>query len=50
MQTEERKVEDKIRVLLTEEEVNRKISEVAAQITKDYAGKPVHLICILLYL
>ena len=38
---------DKIRVLLTEEEVNKKISEVAAQINKDYEGKEVHLICIL---
>ena len=37
---------DKIRVLLTEEEVNKKISEVAAQINKDYEGKEVHLICI----
>lgn len=40
-------VADKIRVLLTEEEVNKKISEVAAQINKDYEGKEVHLICIL---
>ena len=38
---------DKIRVLLTEEEVNKKISEVAAQINKDYAGEEIHLICIL---
>ena len=38
---------DKIRVLLTEEEVNKKISEVAAQINKDYEGKEVHPICIL---
>lgn len=38
---------DKIRVLLSEEEVNKKISEVAAQISKDYEGKSVHLICIL---
>jgi hypoxanthine phosphoribosyltransferase len=34
-------------VLLTEEEVNKKINEVAAQISEDYAGKQVHLICIL---
>lgn len=38
---------DKIRVLLTEEEVNKRISEVAAQISGDYKGRPVHLICIL---
>ena len=45
--TEEKAEADKIRVLLTEEEVNKKISEVAAQINKDYEGKEVHLICIL---
>lgn len=38
---------DKIRVLLTEEEVNARINEVAAKINEDYAGKGVHLICIL---
>lgn len=38
---------DKIRVLLSEEEVNRRINEVAAEINKDYEGKEVHLICIL---
>lgn len=38
---------DKIRVLLTEEEVDKRINEVAEQINKDYAGKSVHLICIL---
>lgn len=38
---------DKIRVLLSEEEVNARINQVAAQISKDYEGKSVHLICIL---
>lgn len=38
---------DKIRVLLSEEEVNRRISEIAAQISKDYEGRQLHLICIL---
>ena len=38
---------DKIRVLLSEEEVNKRISEVAAQISRDYQGKEIHLICIL---
>lgn len=38
---------EKIRVLIAEEEVNRKISEVAARINRDYEGRPVHLICIL---
>jgi len=40
-------MEDKIRVLIAEEDVNRRINEVAAQINRDYAGKSVHLICIL---
>lgn len=38
---------DKIRVLLSEEEVNQRINEVADMINKDYEGKEVHLICIL---
>lgn len=38
---------DKIRVLLSEEEVNQRISEIAAQISRDYEGKDLHLICIL---
>jgi len=38
---------DKIRVLLTEEEVNAKIIEVAKKVSADYAGKSLHLICIL---
>ena len=38
---------DKIRVLLSEEEVNKRISEVAEEINRDYAGKDVHLICVL---
>lgn len=38
---------DKIRVLLSEEEVNERINEIAAQISKDYEGRQIHLICIL---
>ena len=38
---------DNIRVLLNEEEVDRRIKEIAGQINRDYAGKEVHLICIL---
>lgn len=40
-------MKDKIRVLIPEDDVNRKISEIAAQISQDYAGREVHLICIL---
>ena len=38
---------DKLRVLLTEEEVDARIGEIAAQISKDYEGQEIHLICIL---
>ena len=38
---------EKISVLLSEEEVDKKIRELAGQITADYAGKMPHLICIL---
>ena len=40
-------MKETIRVLLSEEEVDRRIKEVADQINRDYAGKSVHLICIL---
>ena len=40
-------MKDKIRILISEEDVNKKISEIAAQISRDYEGKEVHLICIL---
>ena len=40
-------MEDKIRVLLTEEEVNEKIKKIGEQVSKDYAGKSVHMICVL---
>lgn len=40
-------MKDKIRVMLSEEEVNKKTRELADQINKDYEGKSVHLICIL---
>lgn len=38
---------EKIRVLLSEEEVDKKIQEIGEQISKDYAGRQVHLICVL---
>lgn len=39
--------EDNIKVLLTEAEVDARINDLGAQISKDYEGKEVHLICIL---
>lgn len=37
----------KIRVLIPEEELNEKIKEMGKQISEDYAGKEIHLICVL---
>ena len=36
-----------IEVLLSEEEVDARIQEIGDMISKDYAGKEVHLICVL---
>ncbi len=38
---------DKVSVLISEEEVEKKISELGKQISKDYEGKKIHLICVL---
>ncbi len=38
---------ESIKVLLTEAEVDAKIQLIGEQISKDYAGKEVHLICVL---
>ena len=38
---------EKVRVLLTEKEVDEKIRMIGEQISKDYAGKTVHLVCVL---
>ncbi len=38
---------ERVEVLLSEEEVNRRIRQIGEQISKDYAGKNVHLVCVL---
>ncbi|MGN0243702.1 MAG: hypoxanthine phosphoribosyltransferase [Lachnospiraceae bacterium] len=38
---------DKIRIMIPEEEVNQRIREMAEQISQEFAGEPVHLICVL---
>ena len=38
---------ERVRVMLTEAEVDQKIQEIGEQISKDYAGKSVHLVCVL---
>ena len=38
---------EKIKVLISEEEVEKRIREIASQISKDYAGREIHMICVL---
>lgn len=38
---------ERVRVMIQEEEVKRRIQEVADQINADYGDTPLHLICIL---
>ena len=38
---------ERIEVLLTEEEVDKRIREIGEQISRDDAGKQVHLVCVL---
>lgn len=38
---------ESIRVLLPEEDIERRVTELGEQISRDYEGKCVHLICIL---
>lgn len=38
---------EQIKVLLSEEEVDERIKAIGGQISKDYQGKEVHLICVL---
>lgn len=43
----EETMQDEISVLIKEEDINNRIKEIAEQISKDYEGKTVTLICIL---
>lgn len=38
---------EKIRVLISEEEVDKKIREMAAEISRKYEGKELHMVCVL---
>lgn len=38
---------ERIEVLLTEAQVNTRIQEIGEQISRDYVGKQVHLVCVL---
>ncbi len=43
----EKITEDRIKVLISEEEINARIADLGKEIAKDYEGKDLHLICIL---
>ena len=38
---------ERVRVLLTENEVNARIKAIGEQISRDYEGRQVHLVCVL---
>lgn len=38
---------ERVKVLIPEDEVNAKIVEIGKKISEDYAGKKVHLVCVL---
>ena len=38
---------ENVKVMLSEEEVDKRIRELGEQISRDYAGKQVHLVCVL---
>lgn len=40
-------MKEKVRIFLPEQKVNARIAEIAKQISEDYAGQEVHLICVL---
>lgn len=40
-------MKEQVRIMLSEEKVNARIAELAKQISEDYAGRAVHLVCIL---
>jgi len=40
-------MQERVRVLLSEEEVDRRIREIGEQISRDYAGRSIHLVCVL---
>ena len=40
-------MKEKIKVLITEEEINNRIKEIACDINRDYYGEDVVLVCVL---
>lgn len=40
-------MEDKITIMYSEEQVQERIDELGRQISEDYAGKTIHMVCVL---
>ena len=40
-------MKEKIDVLISEEEVTSRIKELGAQISREYEGKEIHMVCVL---
>lgn len=40
-------MEDKIRVMYSEEEIEARIEQLGRQISEEYAGKSIHMVCVL---
>ncbi len=40
-------MKEKVKIFLQEQDVNARIAEIAKQISSDYAGRELHLICVL---
>lgn len=38
---------EEVRILIPEDKVDRRICQIAEQISKDYEGKEIHLVCVL---
>lgn len=38
---------EKIRIMIGEEEIGKRLDEIAAQMNEEYAGRTLHLVCIL---
>ena len=40
-------VERKISVMITEDEIKKRLAELGAELSRDYAGRSIHMICVL---
>ena len=40
-------MKDNIKIMITEEEIEQRTKELGEQISRDYAGKQVHMVCVL---